>query len=179
MSGHVILASDVRGFLEFGLIEVDAQDSRNRTHQALTKLIERRLVLSEIDRLRVTLPPADRIVSALASVRSRFATESNFVELLDTVGFSEADLRQILLDNARLQDYIEERFDVSDQLTDTELRTYYNSNRDQFTKEGRKVGFEDIIDTVRDRFRIELRESLIEGWILDLRMREDVIRFDT
>ena len=114
VSGQVILASDVRAFLdlglhEHGLWEVREQDSTVREGAALNRLIERRLALDEVNRFRQALPTAASVDEYLESVRARFADEDTFAAVLAAVGLDLEDLRQILRDDIRIEAYVAER----------------------------------------------------------------------
>lgn len=113
MSGQVILASDVRAFLELGLFTVDTSDPEARESVALSLLIDRRLALDEVERYGPVQPSAARVDENLAAVRARFADEAAFTRLLAAVGLDQDDLRQILSDNARLEAYLADRFGTS------------------------------------------------------------------
>ncbi len=115
VSGQVILASDVRAFLDLGLHgrgrwEVRERDSAARDAAALDRLIERRLALDEVDRYRQASPPPARVERGLAAVRARFADDDAFAAVLAAVGLEPEDLRQIIRDDIRIEAYIAERF---------------------------------------------------------------------
>ena len=112
VSGEVILASDVRAFLELGLFAVDTSDQTARESAALGLLIERRLALDEVERYGPPPPPAERVRRDLAVVRARFADDAEFARQLAAVGLNLDDLGQILEDNARLEAYLGDRFGV-------------------------------------------------------------------
>lgn len=114
VSGQVILASDVRAFLdlglhEHGLWEVREQDSAVREGAALNRLIERRLALDEVNRFRQALPAPASVDEYLESVRARFADDDTFAAVLAAVGLDVEDLRQILRDDIRIEAYVAER----------------------------------------------------------------------
>ena len=114
VSGQVILASDVRAFLdlglhEHGLWEVREQDSAVREGAALNRLIERRLALDEVNRFRQALPAPASVDEYLESVRARFADDDTFASVLAAVGLDVEDLRQILRDDIRIESYVAER----------------------------------------------------------------------
>lgn len=115
VSGQVILASDVRAFLDLGLHEhgpweFREPDSAQREAAALDRLIERRLALDEVNRFRQALPPPARVDGYLAAVRARFADEAAFGAVLAAVGLELEDLRQILEDDIRIEAYVTERW---------------------------------------------------------------------
>lgn len=110
VSGQIILASDVRAFLELGLVTVETEDPTERERTALTRLIERRLVLDEVNRYLLAPLPPGSVEQALAGIRARFPDVETFDALLDAVGLNPDDLRQILRDDARIEAYLADRF---------------------------------------------------------------------
>ena len=116
VSGQVILASDVRAFLELGLFAVDASDPEARESAALALLIDRRLALDEVERYGPVTPPAARVEEGLAAIRARVADEAAFTRLLAGVGLDLDDLRQIVSDDVRLDAYLADRFGPSTRL---------------------------------------------------------------
>ena len=183
VSGQVILASDVRAFLDLGLHErglwdVSEQDPAAREAAALSRLIERRLALDEVNRYRQALPPPARVERDVAAVRARFADADAFNRLLAAVGIELDDLRQILRDDIRIEAHVTERFGGAGRLTEAELRVYYEANRARFVEAGVPAPFEAVRDEIRDRLWTVRRAELVEGWIAGLLLRAEVMRVD-
>lgn len=112
-AGHVIMQSDVRAFVDLQLAGAATgpdQDRTARDEQVLTYLIERRLVLDEVDRYVVADPPAANVERRLAAVAARFRSEEELAAVLARVGYTIDDLRQVLRDDARRDAYVESRF---------------------------------------------------------------------
>ena len=174
VGGNVIMLSDVRAFIDLGLADVSgAPDPEAAT---LTLLIERRLILDEVDRYVVADPPAQTINRRLDELRDRFATAQMFVAALDRVGFTETDLRAVLSDDARRDAYLEERFVASGQLTEAELRNYYETHADDFLRDGRVLMFEEARSEVQQQLAKELRVQMVAEWTATLVERGQVIR---
>jgi peptidyl-prolyl cis-trans isomerase SurA len=183
VSGQVILASDVRAFLDLGLHErglwdVSEQDPAAREAAALNRLIERRLALDEVNRYRQALPPPARVERDVAVVRARFADADAFNRLLAAVGIELDDLRQILRDDLRIEAHVTERFGGAGRLTEAELRVYYEANRARFVVAGLPAPFEAVRDEIRDRLWTVRRAELVEGWIAGRLRRGEVMRVD-
>ena len=183
VSGQVILASDVRAFLDLGLHEqglweVHEQDPATREAAALNRLIERRLALDEVNRYRQTSPPAARVERDVAAVRARFADAAGFARLLAAVGIELDDLRQILRDDIRIEAHVAERFGGAGRLTEAQLRAYYEANPARFVEGGKPVPFEAVRNEIRDRLWTARRAELVEGWIGGLLRRAEVMRVD-
>ena len=175
VSGHVILASDVRAFLEFDLINVDRD--ADAEHQMLEKLISRRLAIEEVNRYQVGLQSNDRIEYDLALLENRFETKEDFTTALGNSGLIYDDLIQILQDDARVEIYIDERFGMDRDVEETELRAYYELKTDEIVENGRQLAFQEARDVVRDRFLSEEREARVNEWLATLFRRAEVIRF--
>ena len=108
VDGHVIMHSDVRAFIDLELVD-DSADSDQEAN-VLTYLIERRLILDRVDRFVVSEPSAADVNRRLEVVRQGFSTEAEIVTVLERVGLTYDDLRQVLVDEIRLETYLEERF---------------------------------------------------------------------
>ena len=174
VGGNVIMLSDVRAFIDLGLADVSgAPESEVAT---LTLLIERRLALDAIDRYVVADPLSQTINLRLDEVRDRFATTQTFTTVLDRVGFTEADLRAVLRDNARRDAYLEERFFADFQLTEAKLRSYYETHAAEFLRDGQMLIFEEARPEVRRQLTKELHAKMVAEWTATLVERGQVIR---
>ena len=112
------MQSDIRAFVDLRLADVAGPEPEEAM---LTYLIERRLVLDEVDRYVVADPPTARIERRLAQVAARFASEEDFRAALARAGFTDDDLRQVLRDDARRNAYIENRFGSARGTVDREV----------------------------------------------------------
>jgi len=183
VSGQVILASDVRAFLDLGLHErglwnVRDREPAAREAAALSRLIERRLALDEVNRYRQASPPPARVERDVAAVQARFADPAAFARFLSTVGIGVDDLRQILRDDIRIEEYVAGRFGGPGRLTEAELRTHYDAHRARFLEDGEELPFEAVRDRVREDLWTDRRAALVEGWIAGLLRRAEVMRVD-
>jgi hypothetical protein len=108
VSGDLILMSDVRAATTLGLVDTAGAADPMRT--ALTRLIDRALVLDEVSRYLPPEPDADAIDSELRLVRERFATPQAFAAAMTDLGLSDAELREIVRQNLRIRAYVDQRF---------------------------------------------------------------------
>ncbi len=174
VSGNVIMLSDVRAFIDLGLADVSGAPEPEV--DMLTLLIERRLVLDEIDRYVVADPPSQTINRRLNEVRDRFATAQTFIAVLDRVGFTEADLRAVLRDNVRRDAYLEERFVADVQPTEAKLRSYYETHAAEFLRDGQMLMFKEARLEVQRQLTKELHAKMVAEWTATLVERDQVIR---
>jgi parvulin-like peptidyl-prolyl isomerase len=114
--GQVIMLSDVAAALDLGLVldgsatDRGTDQSIDRIGAALAKLIDRALVLVEVNRYAPPEPPDDAIARELAMVRARFPSQQAFESALERSGITEAHLREIIRENLRIRAYVDQRF---------------------------------------------------------------------
>ena len=107
-AGDVIMLSDVRAAQDFALVET--APGADPVRSVLSRLIERALILDEVDRYAPPEPPSDAIDRALAAVRAHFPLPDAFDAALARSGLDEQRLRAILRQNLRLETYLGQRF---------------------------------------------------------------------
>ena len=107
VGGQVIMRSDVRAFVALQLVEI--APGPDQESQVLTYLIERRLVLDQIDRV-VAEPEPALVDRRFELVRDRFASADDFAAVLERVGLTSDDLRRVLADDIRRDAYLADRF---------------------------------------------------------------------
>lgn len=108
VGGDIILQSDVTAARELALVDLEGGgDAERRT---LNGLINRALMLNEVNRYAPPEPTDASVDTALAQVRARAASPSAFQTTLARLGLEERHLREILRQNLRLQAYLDQRF---------------------------------------------------------------------
>ena len=117
VSGQLILLSDVNAVRDLGIVNVRV-DSADPTGEVLGTLIDRELMLAEVDRYAPQEPDNAAIDREIAIVRGRFPSEKAFNDVLTRSGYDLAHLREIVRQNLRLRAYLDQRFPT----TDTDLR---------------------------------------------------------
>ncbi len=109
VGAEVITLTDVTAARDFGLVVVPA-NTPDPTRAALTQLIDRALMLAEVDRYAPPEPTADAVSEALRVVRARFATDEAYQAALARSGIDESRLRDTLRQNLRITAYLNQRF---------------------------------------------------------------------
>jgi hypothetical protein len=79
----------------------------------LTKLIDRELVLAEVDRYAPAEPTAEAVSREVTRVRQRFASAADFDAALARSGIDEQHLRETLRQDLRMRAYLDQRFSAS------------------------------------------------------------------
>jgi hypothetical protein len=104
----VITQSDATAAFELGIVSFDPGD--DPMANVLSKLIDRQLVLLEVERYAPPDPPAAAVDRLLESVRAKFATSELYAAALSRSGVDEPRLRQLLRDQLRIETYFNQRF---------------------------------------------------------------------
>ena len=116
VSGTLIMQSDVTAARELGLVSSGSAPDPMR--EILSRLIDRALVLTEVDRYAPPEPTAETVDRELAVVVTRFRTVGDFQATLARAGLAEAHLRETLRDDLRIRAYLEQRFTVASSAAD-------------------------------------------------------------
>jgi hypothetical protein len=111
VSGQLITLTDVTGAADLGLQTPDG--AADPVRGVLNKLIDRELVLAEVDRYAPPEPSAAAVDREIARVRERFASASAFDAALARSGIDEKHLRETLRQDLRMRAYLDQRFSTA------------------------------------------------------------------
>ena len=132
----------------------------------LSKLIDRELMLAEVDRYAPPEPTAAAIDREVARVRARFASDGAFEAALARSGIDVPHLRETLRDELRIQAYLDQRFTVPPP-TEDEIGKYYREHAAEFTRGGAPMAFEaarpEIVEALAARAPSVARRRLDRG----------------
>ena len=113
VAGQLIMLSDVNAVRELGIVNARV-DSTDPTGEVLARLIDRELMLAEVDRYAPPEPDQVAIDRDVAVVRDRFPTEKAFNDALTRSGYDLTHVREIVRQNLRLRAYLDQRFATTD-----------------------------------------------------------------
>jgi hypothetical protein len=111
VAGQLIMLSDVTGAIDLGLQSADGASDPVRA--VLTKLIDRELVLAEVDRYAPPEPTSEAVDGELQRVRQRFPSPDAFESALARSGIDDTHLRETLRQDLRMRAYLDQRFSLS------------------------------------------------------------------
>jgi hypothetical protein len=109
-AGQLITLTDVNAARDLGL--VPPGDAADPIRAILTKLIDRELILAEVDRYAPPEPGADAVDAEVRIVRARFPSQQAFEATLARSGIDEKHLRETLREDLRIRAYLDQRFTV-------------------------------------------------------------------
>ncbi|MGE3842482.1 MAG: hypothetical protein AB7I50_12925 [Vicinamibacterales bacterium] len=157
---HVIMLSDVRMAQALGLVE--GADLR----AILARLVDRSLMLAEVERFQPPQPASTRVAAAFETLRARIGAEA-FAAALRTNGFDEPYIHSFVMDTLRLEAYLSQRFgalaDPSEEEVDAAMAARPTGESDDVLRA-----------RVRDQLRAARFSALVSQWVAELRTRNDV-----
>jgi len=108
VGGQLITLSDVTAARDLGL--QSAEGSADPVRGILSKLIDRELIVAEVDRYAPPEPTADAIDREVERIRTRLASAEAFAATLERSGVDETHLREIVRQDLRIRAYLDQRF---------------------------------------------------------------------
>lgn len=169
VNGSIITLSDVHAAEQFGLVS----GAGNRA-AAIERLIDRRLMLMEVDRYAPAEPKAEQIDAGIAAIQARFASPAAFQATLAASGLTMEQLRRHKRDDLRLETYLQQRFALAVQPSDDEVLAYYRANQSAFTRGGVLRSYEEARADARAALMAQRRRAAEAEWIAGLRRRADI-----
>jgi hypothetical protein len=166
---QIITLSDARAALRFALVPEDV--SVDPIAAVLQRLIDRRLMLAEVDRYAPPEPAPAAVEAAIAVVERRFKDPLEMEIALNQAAMSREDLRRWVRDTLRLETYFQQRFSTVVQPSEDEILRYYRDHAAEFTVSGKPQPLEAAREAVRAAVIREQREVLVRQWVEGLRRR--------
>ena len=173
VSSEIITLSDVQVALRFGLVPADV--STDPIEAGLQRLIDRRLMLADVDRYQPPDPPQEDVDAGLAAIRARSADVAAFESALRQSGLTVDQLRRFVADTLRIEWHAEQRLASAGPSSDDDLVRFYRAHTDDFSVNGALRPFDDVRDEVRARFVSTRREAFMRDWIEGLRRRASIV----
>jgi len=163
VDGHVITLSDVRAVRALGLVRVPEGNTSPRP--ILDALVDRVLVLEEVERYQPAEPDAAAIDRGVAQIRSTHA--ASYDTALVNSGLDESFVRQWVRNSLRIEGYLGQRFAGVLEPTDDDVEAYRRAHAES-------AAFDDA--QLRTTVVAERRARLVGEWIDGLRARATITR---
>jgi hypothetical protein len=171
VGGRIVTLSDVRAARELGLVpDEGSEDSR----AVLERLIDRILILDEVERYAPPEPDANDVRGGVGRIRSRFGDDEAFAAALKVLGTDEAALAQWVRNDLRIDAYLDQRFASVVEPTGEDLERVVREVDAAAERSGRTLPDDDVKRLARERAVAERRRALIREWIEGLRRRVSI-----
>jgi hypothetical protein len=172
VSGALVLQSDAEGAIRLGLVTVPP--GADRLQAALDQLIERQLMLIEVDRYGPPEPPLSEVDAAVREIDQRVGSGEQMNAILSQSGMTVDQLRLRVRDDIRIRSYLLQRFGNQPVPAEDEIVQYYRTHEREFTRGGVLRPFPEVGVEAREALIAERRALLIREWLAGLRRRADV-----
>ena len=172
VGGALILQSDAVAAARLGFVELPRQ--RDPLQWTLDRLIERRLMLIEVDRYAPPEPNRALVDERMQQIDQRIGSGERLDAILRETGLSVEQLRLYVRDNLRIEAYVEQRFGAAFRPSEEDLAAYYRSHEADFTREGKLRPFADVREEVRAAVVAERQAAAVREWMAGLRRRTEV-----
>jgi parvulin-like peptidyl-prolyl isomerase len=173
VSGSVITLSEARAAIALGF--VDTTGAADPLAVAVKALVDREIVLDEVNRSAAQEPDPALVTQRVERIRARFADQESYRRALASAGIDEPVVQELARDDLRVRQYIERRFEAVLSPSDDEVSGYYLANPAQFTREGQVLPLDEVRSAVVARFVEIRRQQAIDAWMIRLRRRADVV----
>jgi hypothetical protein len=172
VEGRVITLSDVRTAVRFGLVAADSP--ADVMTGALDRLIDRLVILSEVERYAPPEPDPAAIRQRVEAIRARFASEEAADAALRVAGLDEAALTQWARNDLRIAQYLRERFAGAADPSEEDIESYIRRHEADLRRTGRALDDPEIQRVARERVAAERHEAVVHEWVQGLRARAGV-----
>ena len=141
----------------------------------ISRLINRILILVEVDRFLVSEPLQIEIQRRIDELKEHHSTVESFETAWKSVGMTEERLYRLIRNDLRIDSYLLQRFTSTAEPTNAELVQYHKENQDLYTLNGSRLPFNDARELVRDDLLEERRQVIIQNWIARLHQGVEVV----
>jgi hypothetical protein len=172
VGGRPILLSDVVAARDLGLVSAGTEPDVVGT--ILDHLIDRALMLTEVERFVPPEPAQTAVDARVDEVRARFPTPDAFRMALARSGIDEAQLRETVREDLRIQAYLDLRFTVPAP-SDEDVQRYFTDHVQAFAVDGRTPELAEVRSRVVEVMTDARRLSLVNDWVAGLRRRADIV----
>jgi hypothetical protein len=169
VDGAPIMQSDVTAAIRLGLSPTAA--ATDPVSPTVDILVDRRLMLAEVDRYAPPDPADAEINRHLDDIRTRAGTR--FDAILAQAGLTEEQLRRAVRDDLRIEAYLQQRFGAI-QPSEEEMAQYYRDHPAAFTQNGVLRSYAVAHEIVRATLIAERRGTMIRDWLAGLRRRANI-----
>jgi hypothetical protein len=172
IAGSIVTLSDVHAAIRLGLVDPGA--AVDPVAAALEQVIERSLMLIEVERYAPGEPDQEAVSARLRELHARFATDEARQRSLAAYGLTDARLAAIARDELRLERYLAQRFASGGVARDEEVLAYYREHASEFTRDDLPRPLSEVEPEIRRRLDAARRAALVDEWVRGLRRRADV-----
>lgn len=140
------------------------------------RLIEQTLVRREMEFSHYPLPTLSDAAQPLESLRARYKTGAEYQQALDSYGITEDGLKRRLWWQATFLRFIDYRFRPGIQISEADIRAYYQQQLDKWKQEGVNPvpGLEDVRPSIERTLTEQRIDQAVDRWLADTRTQVNI-----
>ncbi len=181
VGNRVITASDIErqlrlaGFLS-GTKPEFTVEARRRMAETM---VDQKLVGRELETARYPEPSASELDTVFADFkRDYFSSDAEYRKALAEAGLTEADVKQQLLWQRRWLSFVGVRFRPAVQVTDAEIREYYEASvlpAAKATNPDATFTLEEFRDAILTKLSGDRVDQAMSQWLAEMRQRTEIV----
>jgi len=172
VEGRVITLSDVRAAQRLGL--VDVAGAGDAAAAALDRLIDRTVILIEVERYAPPEPDPSAVSERVSAVKARLGSPEQLAAALQLSGLDEASLDEWARNDLRIERYLQDRFAGAAEPTDEDIDGYLRRHAGDLARSGRASNDPEARRQAREQVALERRAALVSEWVQGLRDRATI-----
>jgi hypothetical protein len=141
---------------------------------SLERLIDRLVILSEVERYAPPEPDPAAIRQGVATIRGRFGSGEAADAALRAAGLDEAALSHWARNDLRIAQYLRERFAGAADPSEEDIEGYIRRHETDLRRTGRALDDPEVQRLARERVATERHEAVVAEWVQELRARAGV-----
>jgi peptidyl-prolyl cis-trans isomerase SurA len=146
--------------------------------KAADRLVEQKLIRKEMDAAQYLEAGPAEIEAMLKEVRAqRFQNDAQYRLALEKYGITEQDLKAHLLWQITFLHFIDLRFRPGIQITDNEIRQYFNQELPELQKKAGRdntLAFNDLRDKLEENLTGQHIDKQVDEWLTQARKRTHI-----
>ncbi len=143
------------------------------------RMVEQKLILRELETSRYPVPEPSEIEPALQDFKQKqFTGEDDYRRALASYGITDQDVKDELLWQRTLLQFIEIRFRPGVQVTDQDIQEYFRQVVEPAAKAAHPsepVSLEDYRDQIEEKLAGERVDRDVDAWLQEARKRAEIV----
>jgi len=146
--------------------------------KAAARLIEQTLVRREMEFSHYPLPALGDAAKSLDTLKTRYKTQAEYQQALDSCGITEDGLKRRLWWQETFLRFVDYRFRPGIQIPDADVQAYYQQQLDKWKQEGLQPipKLEDVRASIEQTLTEQRIDQAMDRWLADTRTQV-AIRF--
>jgi len=149
---------------------------------AAERMVDQTLVRRELENSRYPTPQPAEIEPALAAFRARYyPADADYRRALAACRIADQDVRDALLWQRTLLQFVDVRFRPAAQITAVEIQRYFDTvlaPKLRAAKPGQEIALDDYRDQIEDTLAAQREDREMDNWLREARRQTQIVYHD-